>query len=72
MVISSSTLVLAPVGILYLKVPQKEIAFLVVALFGLTFAFTLIAFDNRMSHVLLGLAAYSAVLVVFLSIPLVN
>ncbi|KAI1156363.1 hypothetical protein F4825DRAFT_446552 [Nemania diffusa] len=68
MVISSSTLILIPVGILYLDAPQRGFAFLVVALFGLLFAFTLIAFDNRMSHVLLGLAAYYAVLVVFLSI----
>ncbi|KAI0114542.1 hypothetical protein GGR51DRAFT_577587 [Nemania sp. FL0031] len=68
MVISSSTLVLTPVGILYLDMPSRGIAFVIVALFGILFAFTLIAFDNRMSHVLLGLAAYYAVLVVFLSI----
>ncbi|KAI0965512.1 hypothetical protein F4678DRAFT_334511 [Xylaria arbuscula] len=72
MVISSSTLVLVPVGILYLNEPRREIAFLVVTLFALAFAFTLIVFDNQMSHVLLGLAAYSAVLVVFLSVPLLN
>ncbi|GAP83321.1 hypothetical protein SAMD00023353_0403540 [Rosellinia necatrix] len=68
MVIAGSALVLTPVGILYLGLPPKGISFLIVALFGLVFAFTLIAFDNRMSHVLLGLAAYYAVLVVFLSI----
>jgi hypothetical protein len=68
MVVASSTLVLTPVGLLYLATPVKAVSFLIVALFGLVFAFTLIGFDNRMSHVLLGLAAYYAVLVVFLSI----
>ncbi|KAI3326010.1 hypothetical protein HD806DRAFT_520718 [Xylariaceae sp. AK1471] len=60
MVVVSSTLVLIPVGLLYLVAPVKAISFLIVALFGLVFAFTLIGFDNRMSHVLLGLAAYYA------------
>ncbi|KAJ8122635.1 hypothetical protein ONZ43_g1219 [Nemania bipapillata] len=56
----TSTLLLAPVGILYLDAPQRPIAFLIVALFDLAFAFTLIGFDSRMLHVLLGLAAYLA------------
>ncbi|KAI1751269.1 hypothetical protein F4782DRAFT_187201 [Xylaria castorea] len=63
MVFACSTLVLVPLGIIYLKEPGKVISFVVVTLFGLAFASTLIAFDNRMSHVLLGLAAYYAVFV---------
>ncbi|KAI1188670.1 hypothetical protein F5B17DRAFT_451523 [Nemania serpens] len=66
MVITCSTLLLTPVGILYLDEPEKVASFLIVALFGVLFAFTLLAFESRMSHVLLGLAAYYAVLVVFL------
>ncbi|KAI0813173.1 hypothetical protein GGR55DRAFT_560758 [Xylaria sp. FL0064] len=71
MVLSSSALLL-PLGILYLKMPRKEVAFLVVALSTLAFGFALTAFDYRMSYVLLALAAYLAVLVVFLSNPLSN
>ncbi|KAI1126456.1 hypothetical protein F5Y10DRAFT_267119 [Nemania abortiva] len=68
MIVSSSILILAPVGILYLDMPSRAISFVIVALFGIVFASTLIAFDSRMLHVLLGLAAYYAVLVVFLSV----
>ncbi|KAI8945272.1 hypothetical protein F4801DRAFT_139371 [Xylaria longipes] len=67
MVLAGSALVLTPVGILYLQETTKVISFVVVALFGLVFALTLIAFDNRMIHVLFGLAAYYAVLVSFLN-----
>lgn len=68
MVIACSTLLLTPVGILYLGVPGKVASFLIVALFGVSFAFTLMTFEDRMAHILLGLAAYYAVLVVFLYI----
>ncbi|KAI0474422.1 hypothetical protein F4859DRAFT_483193 [Xylaria cf. heliscus] len=68
MVLGASALVLVPVGILYLGETGKGNSFLVVSLFGFAFAFTLIAFDNRMGHVLLGLAAYYAVLVSFFNI----
>ncbi|KAI0554548.1 hypothetical protein F4679DRAFT_579572 [Xylaria curta] len=64
MVLACSTLLLVPVGIIYLLGPGKVISFVIVALFDLLFASTLIAFDNvRMSHVLLGVAAYFAVFV---------
>ncbi|KAI1420396.1 hypothetical protein F5Y12DRAFT_719573 [Xylaria sp. FL1777] len=66
MVISSSALVLIPVGILYIIVPRREIALLIITLAAIVFAFTLIAFDNGMRHVLFGLAAYLALLVVLL------
>ncbi|KAI1113049.1 hypothetical protein F5Y14DRAFT_235103 [Nemania sp. NC0429] len=68
MVITGSTLVLVPVGILYLGALEKAVSFVIVVLSVLVFAFALIAFEPRMSHVLLGLAAYGAVLVVFLNI----
>ncbi|KAI0434503.1 hypothetical protein F5Y09DRAFT_337725 [Xylaria sp. FL1042] len=71
MVLSSSAL-LVPLGILYLQMPRKEIAFLVVALSSLAFGYALTAFNYRMSFVLLALAAYLAVLVVFLSDPVAN
>ncbi|KAI1345946.1 hypothetical protein F5Y01DRAFT_308674 [Xylaria sp. FL0043] len=71
MVLSSSALLL-PLGILYLKMPRKEVAFLVVALSALAFGFALTTFNYRMSYVLLALAAYLAVLVAFLSNPLSN
>ncbi|KAI1745144.1 hypothetical protein F4680DRAFT_175849 [Xylaria scruposa] len=63
MVLACSTLLLVPVGIIYLLGPGKVISYVTVALFDLLFAFTLIAFDNRMSHVLVGVAAYFAVFV---------
>jgi hypothetical protein len=70
MVIVSSALALIPVGILYLVAPSKVVFFIVVVLFGLTFAFTIIGFENRMSYVLVGLAAYYAVLVAFLTMTI--
>lgn len=67
MILFNSTF-LIPIGVLYLDTPNKYLSFFIVVLFDLIFAFTLVALGNRMSHVLLGLAAYSAVLTTFLSI----
>ncbi|KAI0442411.1 hypothetical protein F4803DRAFT_551139 [Xylaria telfairii] len=67
MVLVGSALFLTPVGILYLGELTKGVAFAVVALFGFAFAFTLIAFNNQMLHVLLGIGAYYAVNVSFLT-----
>ncbi|KAJ2993691.1 hypothetical protein NUW58_g1762 [Xylaria curta] len=68
MAITSSTLILTPVGVLYLCQPGKVVSFLVVFVSELAFTFTLLAFDTQMSHVLVGIAAYSAVLVTFLQV----
>ncbi|RWA04281.1 hypothetical protein EKO27_g10825 [Xylaria grammica] len=66
--IFNTILFLLPVGILYLGKPGKAMAFLVVAVFCVFFGLTLIAFGNGTDRVLLGSAAYGAVLVVFLSV----
>jgi hypothetical protein len=65
--VTSSVLVLAPVGLLYLGDFGKPISFLVVVSFGLAFTGLMLAFEQRTSHFLVGLAAFYAVLVAFLS-----
>ncbi|KAI8623708.1 hypothetical protein F5Y19DRAFT_491998 [Xylariaceae sp. FL1651] len=63
----SSALVLAPVGILFLGNLSKPISFVVVVIFGLAFTIIMLAFEQPTSHLLVGLAAFYAVLVAFLS-----
>ncbi|KAI0858655.1 hypothetical protein F4860DRAFT_485710 [Xylaria cubensis] len=63
MVLACSTLLLVPIGIIYLLEPGKAVSYVIVALFDLLFSSTLIAFENSMSHVLLGVVAYFAVFV---------
>ncbi|KAI1365729.1 hypothetical protein F5Y08DRAFT_165882 [Xylaria arbuscula] len=67
--LSSTVSLLGPVGILLLAAPRKGISLLVVFLSSIVFAFILLAFEIRLSQTLLGVAAYNAVLVVFLSPP---
>ncbi|KAI3321805.1 hypothetical protein HD806DRAFT_536896 [Xylariaceae sp. AK1471] len=62
-----SVLVLVPVGLLYLGHLGKPYSFLVVVLFGLTFTGLMLAFEPRTGHFFVGIAAYYAVLVAFLS-----
>ncbi|KAJ3574338.1 hypothetical protein NPX13_g4395 [Xylaria arbuscula] len=59
-------LLLGPVGILYLVEPRKEIAFLIMVLSDIAFAFILLALEIRLHHAFLGLAACTAVLVAVL------
>jgi hypothetical protein len=65
--IIGSVLVLVPVGLLYLGRLGRPFSFLVVVLFGVTFTGLMLAFEPRASHFFVGIAAYYAVLVAFLS-----
>ncbi|KAI0157371.1 hypothetical protein GGR57DRAFT_64823 [Xylariaceae sp. FL1272] len=63
----SSTLVLAPVAILYLADMSHPVSFVVVAAFGVVFALGLLVFEPRTSYFVVGIVAYYAVLSAFLS-----
>jgi hypothetical protein len=67
MLILSSLLVKVPIGILYLGEPNKPFSYGVVVISGVVFTTVLLVFEKRMNHLLLGIAAYYAVLVAFLS-----
>jgi len=67
MLILSSLLVKVPVGILYLAEPNKLFSYAVVVISGVIFTMVLLVFEKRMNHLLIGIAAYYAVLVGFLS-----
>ncbi|KAI1262200.1 hypothetical protein F5Y18DRAFT_430436 [Xylariaceae sp. FL1019] len=63
----SSSLVLAPVAILYLLDMSHQVSFVVVAAFGIVFALGLLVFEPRASYFVVGIVAYYAVLSAFLS-----
>jgi hypothetical protein len=62
----SSSLVLVPVGVLYLGTLNKTLSFVVVVVSGLAFAIALIIIEQRIGRVIVGVAAYYALLATLL------
>ncbi|KAI3321808.1 hypothetical protein HD806DRAFT_502011 [Xylariaceae sp. AK1471] len=61
-----SSLILVPVGVLYLGGPNKPISFVVVVVSGIAFAIALVIIEKRIGHVVVGVAAYYALLATLL------
>ncbi|KAI0447490.1 hypothetical protein F4803DRAFT_546008 [Xylaria telfairii] len=63
----SSSLILLPVGILYLAGLSRPLSFAVVGIFGVVFAVALMLIEDRVGHAVVGIVAYIAVLATFLA-----
>lgn len=65
-IILSSTLILVPLGVLHLGALNEQQSFVVVLFSGLVFSIALSVFEERISHVVVGGAAFYAVFATFL------